>query len=191
VPEIEVREAERPERHDPPSSTRVLGVDPGFRAVGLVVLDFATDGLRLIHRERVTTSTADGDPGTRLDRIGLRIHSVFSAHLPDLVGIEDVTNVGHAKGETSSAATNQIEVPGIVRGLALCYGSPPVYRVPTNSGRMALFGRGKSRGKDKGDVLARASELLGARRLNHEEADAVATAFGAFAAYVRARRRKR
>lgn len=185
-PRLEVRVAEDPETYDEPPRTRVLGVDPGFRAVGLLVLDFSADGVSVRYRERVTTKTSDGDAGTRLDAIARRVHSTFSAYLPDVVGIEDITNVGFQRGESSAAASQQLKVPGIVRGLALVYGAPPVYDVATSSGRVALFGRGRSRAKTKQDVIDRFRELLGVR-LNSEQADAGASAFGAFARYCRER----
>jgi len=183
-PAIEVRVAENPERFDPQAGTRILGIDPGFRFVGIGVIVITPTAVRCVHSERFVTKPSDGKPGRRLDMIAVRIHDVISRELPDCVGIENVSNVGHGKGETNAASSEMLKVPGIVRGLAVVYGGVPVFDIATSTARVATFGKGNSRGKTKSDVVTAVQRICGFRRKpNQEVAEAIAVAFGAFRQY--------
>lgn len=181
---LDVRVADNPERFDPQAGTRILGIDPGYRFVGLGLVVISRTRVTCIHRERITTTPADGPAGVRLDAIGRRFHDVISRELPDVIGVENVSNVGHKKGDTNSSSAEMLKVPGIVRGLALVYGAVPVIDVATATARVATFGKGRSRGKSKNDVVDAVKRICRiTARVTQEEAEAIAVAFGAFRRY--------
>lgn len=177
-----------PKQPFPPRYVRVLGIDPGFAHIGFVAVDFTPEFIRLVHREHFETSTADGTEEYRLGLIAKKLHAVVANYRPDAVAHENVVNVGHQIGNTSSAGQRIHEVVGMVRMVCQVFACIPCYAVATNTSRKAVLGHAK-RGVSKADVKERVRELLGIRgTLSANVSDAGAVCFGGFNVHMEALR---
>jgi Holliday junction resolvasome RuvABC endonuclease subunit len=186
------RHFKSPELPFPPIYVRVLGIDPGLANVGVMMVDFSTDAIRAPFHQKITTTPDDGTEEHRLNLIAQQLHTIFAERRPDVVAYENVVNVGHSLGETSSAAVRMLEMCGMIRMCCQLFACRPCYAVTTATARKAIFGR-TPRGttRTKQDVKTRVAELLGLRgRLSEDVAEAGALCFGGFSLHMEAERER-
>lgn len=161
---------------------RYLGVDPGLANLGLFVLGLTPTAVRCLYRETFTTSPAAGTDEQRLALIARRLHEVITTWRPKAIGYEDVRSI--TTGKEKAGAGNADRGPLLmICGMLIAetwYGETPCYRIANQSARVAVLGKGKTRGASKATVRDRVQELTGTRKLTLDQGDAAAMAFGAY-----------
>lgn len=169
----------------------VLGVDPGFASLGLVVLDLQRTTTRIVHHETFTTRATEAD-GDRIDSIAERLLDLLEQYEIDAVGYESQSWVDVAARERAlrqretdeggdgiglnASARRLHEVVGCIRCAARCF-RLPVYCLMPKTVKCAVLGRGGSRAP-KGVVKDRVRLIFGLGRCSEHVADAAAVAVG-------------
>jgi len=178
---IDLQVVDDPAAHDPPAPCRVMGIDPGFAHIGVMLIDFSSEGLRCVHREKIETGTDDGDNHERLDIVARRLHGLFAQWVPDVIAYENVVSVGFGTGDRNAASSRMYEVIGMIRMCGQLFAARPVYAITTATARAAVFGKGHGRGRSKAEVRDEVARLLGIGRINLDIGEAGAVCFGGFA----------
>jgi Holliday junction resolvasome RuvABC endonuclease subunit len=170
---------------------RIVGFDPGFAHLGIMVIDFAPSSVRCVFTRKVTTTT-DMPDEQRLDLLAREIESVIHRLAPTAVGYEAVAAVAAGVSDStpkSAAAHRLLEVLGMIRSSCIRW-RVPCHVVAVSSAKVAALGAGNTRGASKQDVKDALAALLGLRRLNSEVADAGAVALATYARHAGLRRER-
>ncbi len=168
----------------------IVGIDPGFAALGIAVLELLPRSTRVLHHETFTTRSVDDD-GDRLDSIAERLLDVLDQYEAVAVGYEsqawaDVAarQQALAKREQddstigiSASSRHLHEVVGIIRCVARAF-DVPCYCLMPSTVKCAVLGKGGSRA-DKAKVKERVRLMFALGRCSEHVADAVAIAVGA------------
>lgn len=168
---------------------RVVGIDPGFATLGIVVLELQPSSTRIIHHENFTTRSVDAD-GDRIDSISERLLDVFEEYEPAAVGYESQAWTDVAARQQAMAQREQDdttigmnarsrrlhEVVGVIRCAARCF-ELPVYELMPSTVKVAVLGKGGGRAK-KDAVKQRVRAIFGLGRCSEHVADACAVALG-------------
>ncbi len=165
---------------------RYIGVDPGLANLGLFVLGLTPTSVRCLHRETFATSPADGTDDQRLALIARHLSQLVSRWQPRAIGYEDVRSITTGKEKAGAGNADRgplLMVCGMLIAEAVRYGVA-CYRIANQSARVAVLGKGKSRGSSKASVRDRVQELTGTRKLTLDQGDAGAFAFGAYVKHV-------
>jgi crossover junction endodeoxyribonuclease RuvC len=160
---------------------KILGIDPGFAFVGIVIIEFNPTSTRILLHETFETKPRDEDHG-RLDAICDRICDVIEQWQPDAIGYENQQGVEVAaqrardEGDIgSNAASRRVhEVVGIIRAAARFYGTP-CYVSAVNTVKVAVLGKGGSR-KSKAAVKTAVQTIFHIGRCSEHVAHAVGVA---------------
>jgi Holliday junction resolvasome RuvABC endonuclease subunit len=164
-----------------PAGWLVLGIDPGLANLGVFVLEWTAVSVKCLHRETFATAKADGDTEHRLDMIGRHLMKLLDHWKPTLIGHERISGVtvgkekkgfGNADRGPLLGVVGQIRQAALERGIP-CYGIEPA------SARVAVMGRGNTRGATKKDVRSALQLLTGVKKIPLDQSDAGALAFGA------------
>ena len=144
---------------------RVLGVDPGSRALGLSVLEQDGAGvLRVLHRE--VLRPGEGDLMTRMTKIWAGLHRVLDLFPVDLVALEEGFQNTHPRATDVLAKTR-----GLIMGAAIAR-QLPVRTYAPNVAKRVVCGYGAAR---KEQVQGAVRCLLGLEDMPaSDEADAMA-----------------
>lgn len=157
----------------------IVGIDPGFAALGLAVLELLPTSTRVLYHETYKTKSTDDD-GDRLDSISERVLDLIEEHAPEAVGYENQAGVLVGKSERDQPVTfasmRVHEVAGIIRCAARAF-DLPVYVLAPSSVKCAVLGKGGSRAK-KGVVKDRVRRLFALGQCSEHVADAVAIGIG-------------
>lgn len=165
-----------------PSTTTVLGIDPGLRFLGLAVLQVTANRSRVLLHETLTSTPDDGSDEERLDVIANRILDAVDNYKPDAIAYENQAGVTagkerHGSGARSTSSSRRVhEVAGIARCAARLF-ELPCYVLMPSSIKLAVLGRGGGNAS-KARVKEAVRTLFGLRCSEHA-ADAVATAVAA------------
>lgn len=162
---------------------RYLGIDPGLANLGVFVLGLSPTGVRCLHRETFATTPEHGTDDQRLRLIARRMDELVGYWRPTAIGYEDVRSITTGKETRRTGHSDSgplLMVCGIVIATAWQHGDVPCYRVANASARMAVLGKGKTRGSSKATVRDRVQEITGTRKLTLDQGDAGAFAFGAY-----------
>jgi crossover junction endodeoxyribonuclease RuvC len=146
----------------------VLGIDPGSIVTGFGLVEQDDDGMRLLGRSHVRTSSRTPLP-ERLDRIHAETARLITAHRPDEVAVENVfqaknvksaLKLGHARGVTLLAAA-QAELP--------------IFEYAPREVKQSVVGTGSATKLQVASMVDRLLRLSG-EKLLEDESDAVAVA---------------
>ncbi|HEX4334736.1 MAG TPA: crossover junction endodeoxyribonuclease RuvC [Polyangiaceae bacterium] len=123
---------------------KVLGIDPGFRSLGLALVAIEGSSRRLL--KHLTVHTAASLPfETRLDELAKETLEFLTD--AELVGLEDQGDAWHGneeRGTTDANARKVQEVLGMLRGLVISCGKPRVVlRSQTIRAMLGIKGKGK------------------------------------------------
>jgi Holliday junction resolvasome RuvABC endonuclease subunit len=156
---------------------KILGIDPGFSAIGFALVDFQPTSTRVLHHETFQTSTRY-EPGERLDAIADRACDIIERWQPSALGYENQAGVAVGKAErdipVTAASQRVIEVCGLIRAAAR-FNAVPCYVVAINTVKVAVLGKGGARRK-KADVKAAVRTIFRLGNCSEHVADAVAIA---------------
>lgn len=161
---------------------RLLGIDPGFAAVGIGVVEFQSSATRVLFHETYRTRTHDTDE-ERLDSIADRICDVIEDWRPDAIGYENQATIfaakAHRKRESDDdqvnfANTRVLEMTGLIRAAAR-FNAVPCYVLAASTIKVAVLGRGGGRRK-KPDVKAAVRTIFRLGNVSEHVADAIAIA---------------
>lgn len=123
-----------------PKTDRILGIDPGWRNIGIVWIAWSNRVRRVEHRYTITTSSKMTDKEAWDSIIG-QLQAVFAAEgCPDVIACEDMRGVryGHDERKSSNSSTDEIrDVQAVIRTLAHLYGKR-LFFVRSLSGYAAL-----------------------------------------------------
>jgi hypothetical protein len=165
--------------------SRALGIDPGWRNLATVIIDWAPRGSRnvLYHRTIKTTNKMSDRVAWALLHEGLR--EIFESEAsPDTVACEEMCGVrhGHNGRGTSSGSTDELlEVQGAIRSLAYNHGKRLVLvRSLSSYGAMGTLLSGKpgesraqkSKRQKAANMAAARLWFGGAEELDEHESDA-------------------
>lgn len=163
-----------------PELVIIIGIDPGFAALGLAVLELRPTSTRVLYHETFKTRSTDDD-GDRLDSIAERLLDLIEEHEPEALGYENQAGVLVGKSERDQPVTfasmRVHEVAGIIRCAARAF-DLPVYCMAPSTVKCAVLGKGGSRAK-KGVVKDRVRQLFHLGQCSEHVADAVAIGVGA------------
>lgn len=166
----------------PPEPFEVLGIDPGFAKLGATLLGLWPDSIRVIHHETMETTAEDGDDMARLLLQAKRLLRLIRLRRPKLIAFESISGVAQRKEMTGKGNAQRWKlqaVCGMVIAIAAGHGIRCVKVEPASS-RVAVHGRGKSRGKSKRDTREAVLRITGTK-LPSDRADAAAVALGGYA----------
>ena len=129
----------------------VLGIDPGYAASGVALLDVQRGKPPRLLRVATTRTDPKLSAAARWDALWLRWSEVAGHdpgdELPAIVAVEDQRQawLGHARrGTTNAAALACIEAVGLARGLAASLGARCIVVSP-QAAKLAAVGRGGGR----------------------------------------------
>jgi Holliday junction resolvasome RuvABC endonuclease subunit len=161
---------------------RYIGIDPGLAHLGIFVLGLSARSVRCLYRETFTTTPEAGTDEQRLALIARRLNELVSYWRPTAIGYEDVRSITTGKEKAGAGNADRgplLMICGMLISEAWRH-ETPVYRIANQSGRVAVLGKGKSRGATKVTVRDRVQELTGTRKLTLDQGDAGAIAFGTY-----------
>jgi len=166
-----------------PRSCVALGIDPGIAKLGVALVRLDNIGTRVGYLDTWKTPAKTPD-GERLDRLCLKLLQFLETEIPDVVGYEQQMGVQLAIGRDDPEKVNRAtprlhDCCGIVRAASLATDrTRAVYEIAPSSAKVAVLGKGRSRGGDpKARVKAAVKLIVGPnRRYSADAADAVAVA---------------
>lgn len=103
---------------------RILGIDPGYRNLGIVDVEWSTRVRRVLTARTVVTSPKTPDSYRWALVLDALQEALEDPDCPNVVACEEMTGVRHghnARGTTSGNADELIEVQGAIRSLARVY----------------------------------------------------------------------
>lgn len=161
---------------------RFLGIDPGLRNLGIFVLGIEERSIKCLHRETFETP-ATMPLQARLHAIGFKLTQLLTFWQPHAVGYESLLGVTTGKemaGKGNADRGPLLMVCGMLE-LACQLEGVRCRAYATSTARVAVLGKGKTRGADKKTTRARVQEITGTRKLTLDQSDAGSFAFAAFA----------
>lgn len=161
---------------------RYLGIDPGLANLGVFVLGLTATSVRCLHRETFHTD-ASHSLQTRLQLIGRKLLSLVANWRPHAVGYENLLGVttgkemagkGNADRGPLLMICGQLELACLIHGVHC-------RAYATSTARVAVLGKGKTRGAGKTGTRTRVEQITGTRKLSLDQSDAASFAFAAYA----------
>src|SRR5512145_108890 len=108
-----------------PKTNRILGIDPGWRNIGIIAAIWSGRIRRVTFRKTIKTSQTMTDTEA-WDVIISNLQAIIAdPGCPDVIACEDMRGVryGHDERKSSSASTDEIrDVQAVIRTLAHLYG---------------------------------------------------------------------
>lgn len=161
---------------------RYLGIDPGLANLGVFVLGLTATSVRCLHRETFHTDASHSLPA-RLRLIGRKLLALVAHWRPHAVGYENLLGVTTGKemaGKGNADRGPLLMICGQLE-LACLIHDVQCRAYATSTARVAVLGRGKTRGAGKTGTRTRVEQMTGTRKLSLDQSDAASFAFAAYA----------
>jgi len=153
-----------------PSTYRILGIDPGTRALGYAVIEIDRQFQAKVIVEGTCTPPARASISSRLHAIFVELCDVIASHSPEVVAVEEVFFSKNVR-----SALRLGESRGVVF-VAAASAELAVHEYPPATVKQAVTGNGRA---SKIQVQSMVTRLLGLARppSSPDAADAIALAF--------------